>query len=618
MSALLLSLGISGGVVLAAVPLIGQVASASVVARDPDPGDVVPPCDAGETCEPTEVVTTVTITTTLPTPTPTPTDPVTTVTTTVTPTQAKKTSKAPEPEKTTPAPTTPPVTQEQPVQPPPVAPTASSVPPPTTAELEPTFSFPAAQDPSTAQDPGTGTPSTEPTDSEQLVVRNAAPEYNQVDLSRKLGIPALVLVLLALFAVLIFEGRLRRLAHAAAVRRAGPQAPGRHRGDGAPEPYGYPAGPGFAGAVPAYAPIISFVPVQTYPGGPAQYAPVYQQPFPQDPAMYGQQGQTAEYPGYPQHPGQPQTAYTQPAFTEPAYTQPDYSQPGYEQPDYTHAGHQQAGPQDDYAQREHLQHEEPLAERFDAFQPREFHVAGDDPLPSDLMTGHVGREDDVQAYRDGSAEADTAGYRGGLAEGGAAGFLAGPVDGGAADDQDGLVGGAPGYRDDAADSGAGSSGHPAEGREYRDLFEPLVAPDQPPLGDIPPGGDAPFDEPHPGHPVASAPLGVEPSDAEPWQYGAPQYDDAPTYGDAPRYDDASTYGEAPRYGEASQHSDARHYGDAHQHGDVPASGEASPHGDVTPYGDSSRYGDARRDDEVSQDDQTSIVPMREDRDHREF
>ncbi|GAA3473981.1 hypothetical protein GCM10018965_085340 [Nonomuraea roseola] len=436
--------------------------------------------------------------------------------------------------------------------------------PPTTAELEPTFSFPAAQDPSTAQDTGTGTPSTEPTDSEQLVVRNAAPEYNQVDLSRKLGIPALVLVLLALFAVLIFEGRLRRLAHAAAVRRAGPQAPGRHRGDGAPEPYGYPAGPGFAGAVPAYAPIISFVPVQTYPGGPAQYAPVYQQPFPHDPAMYGQQGQTAEYPGYPQHPGQPQTAYGQPAYTEPAYTQPDYSQPGYEQPDHTHSGHQQAGPQDDYAQRDHVQHEEPLVERFDAFQPREFHVAGDDPLPADLMTGHVGREDDAQAYRDGSAEDDPAGHRDGPAEG-----------------------------------DAGSSGHLAEGREYRDLFEPLVAPDQAPLGDIPPGGDAPFDEPHPGHPVASAPLGVEPSDAEPWQYGAPQYD-------APRYGDASQYGDAPRYG------------DAHEQGDVPQSGQASQYGDATPYGDPSLYGDARRDDEVSQDDQTSIVPMREDRDHREF
>ncbi|MEU4545272.1 hypothetical protein [Nonomuraea dietziae] len=601
MSALLLSLGISGGVVLAAVPLIGQAASASVVARDPDPGDVVPPCDAGEACEPTEVVTTVTITTTLPTPTPTPTDPVTTVTTTVTPTQAKKTSKAPEPEKTTPAPTTPPVTQEQPVQPPPMAPTTAPVVPPTTAELEPTFSFPAAQDPSTAQNTGTGTPSTEPTDSEQLVVRNAAPEYNQVDLSRKLGIPALVLVLLALFAVLIFEGRLRRLAHAAAVRRAGPQAPGRHRGDGAPEPYGYPAGPGYAGAVPAYAPIISFVPVQTYPGGPAQYAPVYQQPFPQDPAMYGQQGQTAEYPGYPQHPGQPQTAYTQPAYTEPAYTQPDYSQPGYEQPDYTHSGHQQAGPQDDYAQREHAQHEEPLAERFDAFQPREFHVAGDDPLPADLMTGHVDREDDAQAYRDGSTEDDTVGYRDGLAEGDTAGYRAGPIEGGAADYRDGLVGGgAPGYRDGVADSGAagyrdglaegdaGSSGHLAEGREYRDLFEPLFAPDQPPLGDIPPGGDAPFDEPHPGHPAASAPLGVEPSDAEPWQYGAPQYGDASQYGDAPRY------------------------GDAHEHSDTPQ------HGDATPYGDPSHYGDARRDDEVSRDDQTSIVPLREDRDHRAF
>ncbi|WP_192777948.1 hypothetical protein [Nonomuraea africana] len=550
MSALLLSLGISGGVVLAAVPLIGQVASASVVARDPDAGDVVPPCDAGESCEPTEVVTTVTITTTLPTPTPTQTDPVTTVTTTVTP-SATKISKAPEPQKTTQAPTSPPVTQEQPVQPPPVVPTSGSVAPPTTAEPEPTFSFPSVQEsaPTTLD---TGTPTTAPTDSEQLVVRNAAPEYNQADLSRKLGIPALVLVLLALFAVLIFEGRLRRLAHAAAVRRAGPQGPGRHRGEPTPEPYGYPAGPGYAGAVPAYAPIISFVPVQTYPGGPAQYAPVYQQPYPQDPAMYGQQVPTAEYPGYAQHPGHPQPGHPQPGYTQPEYAQPgfpqpehaqpEHAQPEYGQPDYQQTEHQQGDyGQGDYRQPEDVQHEEP---RFDAFQPREFQVAGDDPLPADLVTGSAGYrggsmadDADASGYLDESAGHHGYGERAstgdaGLpamgdaeAPAGPAGHLRGRSEGGE---------GFPGVGDWSAEGPAGSAGHLAEGRsgaaegpepEYRDLFEPLVPPDQQPLGDLPPGGDAPYGEPHHSHPVPSAPTGLEPGDAEPWQFGDDRQDD---------------------------------------------------------------------------------------------
>ncbi|MEU7896627.1 hypothetical protein AB0B45_27685 [Nonomuraea sp. NPDC049152] len=437
MSALLLSLGISGGVVLTAVPFIGQVASASVMARDP--GDVIPPCDAGESCEPTEVVTTVTITTTLPTPTPTPTDPVTTVTTTVTP-KSTKTTKAPEPDPTTSKPTT-----QAPVQPPPAVPSANVSVPQTTAEPSesaPTFSFPAVQEtPSQVSTEPSTEPSTAVSDSEELVVRNAAPEYDQAQLSRKLGIPALVLVLLALFAVLIFEGRLRRLAHAAAVRRAGPQGPGRHRGEPSPEPYGYPAGPGFAGPVPAYAPIISFVPVQTYPGGPAQYAPVYQQPFPQDPSMYGQPGAPADYPAYAQ-PG-----YPQPEHTYPEYAQPDYVQPEYVQPEYVETQDQPPG-------------------EFNAFQPREFQVAGDDPLPPDLLSGQ------------------------------------GPLPSDGMSGQDPL-----------------SPGEVSGQAQYRDLFEPLVPPDQPPLGDIPPGGDAPYDDPHQtGHGVGSAPSAPEAGDAEPWKF----------------------------------------------------------------------------------------------------
>ncbi|GGO67722.1 hypothetical protein GCM10012289_24820 [Nonomuraea cavernae] len=141
----------------------------------------------------------------------------------------------------------------------------------------------------------------------QLEVRNAAPEFDQRDVTQKLSIPALILVLLALFAVLIFEGRLRRLAHAAAVRRAGPypgasgEAAGHPAGPGYPAGPGFPPGPGFPGGpgypsagypagpgyasvgYPAppgyapYAPIISFVPVHT-PGGPVQYGAVYQDP----------------------------------------------------------------------------------------------------------------------------------------------------------------------------------------------------------------------------------------------------------------------------------------------------------------------------------------------------
>ncbi|GIH91473.1 hypothetical protein Psi01_21030 [Planobispora siamensis] len=161
-------------------------------------------------------------------------------------------------------------------------------------------------------------------------IRNAGSEYNTTALSQQLGIPALILVLLVVFAILIFEGRLRRLAHAAAVRRAGPRAV---------EPAAYPAGPGYASAGfphpayqggAAYAPIISFVPMQMYPPVyPEGYVPE-QYPHGYDPAAYDQtlyEQQTtayapppgAEQPFYgfdaPQAPGRPSD---QPSWFEPA------------------------------------------------------------------------------------------------------------------------------------------------------------------------------------------------------------------------------------------------------------------------------------------------------------
>ena len=109
-----------------------------------------------------------------------------------------------------------------------------------------------------------------------------------------------------LFAVLIFEGRLRRLAHAAAIRRAGPRGLSR-------DPMGYAAGPGY-GPTPgyphgayqggtAYAPIISFVPMQMYaPVYPEGYSPEqYGQQYAQAPEQYGQTAYMPA-PGHEQYP----------------------------------------------------------------------------------------------------------------------------------------------------------------------------------------------------------------------------------------------------------------------------------------------------------------------------
>jgi hypothetical protein len=271
MSAIVLALGLTG---IGAAPFIVQSASASVARAALDPA--VEPCDAGQTCDPQ---TTVTVTTTLGTPTPDGEQPETTITKTVTK-SPPATTKAPKPTKTAPPTTTAPpqTTAAQTFAPLPSQTTLAPVPSVTPTEQ-------SVELPAVASDTPTSPPVTDTTpssDSVQLEVHNAAPEFDQKSLTQKLSIPALVLVLLALFAVLIFEGRLRRMAHVAAVRKAGPQAA---RPD---MPPGYPAGPGYATAgfpAPgypggtAYAPIISFVPVQTYPGGQPQYGPVHPDPY---------------------------------------------------------------------------------------------------------------------------------------------------------------------------------------------------------------------------------------------------------------------------------------------------------------------------------------------------
>ncbi|MFI6535090.1 hypothetical protein ACIBHY_21755 [Nonomuraea sp. NPDC050547] len=282
-SALILAVGLTGAAVS---PFVIQAASASAYALEPPP---VEGCDAGEVCDP-EVTITQTVTES-----PEPEQPETTITKTVTKSPTPKPTKTP---KSTPTPkASSPASQPQPI-----VPSSPNVPVPTPSAEQPATEAPV-QLPTVAgsQPPTTTSPtppvSEEPTEeSQQLELRNAAPEFDQRTLTQKLSIPALVLVLLTLFAVLIFEGRLRRMAHAAAVRKAGP----------APDPHGYPAGPAYTaypGAHPsgphppqggyhpgypggtAYAPIISFVPVQTYPANqPAYQDPGhYTQPYPQQP-----------------------------------------------------------------------------------------------------------------------------------------------------------------------------------------------------------------------------------------------------------------------------------------------------------------------------------------------
>lgn len=328
-SAIVLALGLTG---VGVVPFIGMGASASATALTP-----VEPCDAGQVCPPE---TTITITTTLPTPTPTPEQPETTITKTVTatptgqaeePTPTKtKTTRAPDP-----APTT------QPVQPPPQQQPVPSQSVPEvpadddTPEAEESIQIPTVAATDTPPPPISTDAASVESDAVQLEMRNAAPEYDQRTLTQRLSIPALIMVLLVLFAVLIFEGRLRRMAHAAAVRKAGPQAPYPHQPGYPPQPgpEGYPAGPGYATAgvaAPgypggtAYAPIISFVPVQTFPSGQVQYGAVYHDPnaVPPVPAPGPPPAQEPVVLA-PDQSG----AYTQPPQEEPAPQQREFRAP---------------------------------------------------------------------------------------------------------------------------------------------------------------------------------------------------------------------------------------------------------------------------------------------------
>ncbi|MFF4992107.1 hypothetical protein ACFY19_33350 [Streptosporangium saharense] len=291
-SAVLVSVGVCAGLVVANAPFANRTPSGVTRLLAANPSEI-PGCeiDPSGPCEeePTPVVTvTVTSEPESPPPSPTPQKTVTT-TVTVTPTpKPKKTKKT----QTTTAPVVPPVVPVETPTAAPVVPEAVGTPEPTPSEQAPVFPSTEDTQPTPAPVP---TPTPAPTESATFEdrepasvpyeIRNAGSDFDAAGLSQRLGIPALVLALLVLFAVLIFEGRLRRLAHASAVRRAGPRVPGAGL-----DPRFYPQGAAYAppqGLPPtvyqggtAYAPIISFVPMQMYaPPHPEGYAPEqYEQP----------------------------------------------------------------------------------------------------------------------------------------------------------------------------------------------------------------------------------------------------------------------------------------------------------------------------------------------------
>ncbi|GAA3408026.1 hypothetical protein [Streptosporangium vulgare] len=298
-----MSLGLSGVVLLALAPLTGSsAAGATVRVMGVNPSQVEG-CDvdpAGPCEEPTPIVT-VTVTEDPQGGSGETAVPQKTVTTTITVPASPK----PKPPKTS-APAPPPAQETAAVQPPPVQNPQPPVTPPadtgTPENNEPQFpattpeqSNPLPTAPSTPSD--TATLDESASGSSVYEIRNAGSEFDGATLSRQLGIPALILVLLVLFAVLIFEGRLRRLAHAAAIRRAGPRGMGRDPMD----PMAYPGGPGYAPGPyqggTAYAPIISFVPMQ-------MYAPVYPEGYTPEQYPHGYDQTTAYLPapGYEQQP----------------------------------------------------------------------------------------------------------------------------------------------------------------------------------------------------------------------------------------------------------------------------------------------------------------------------
>ncbi|MFB9250724.1 hypothetical protein ACFFWE_20995 [Sphaerisporangium melleum] len=299
-SAVVGALGLTGAVLLATAPMTAPKANAQVVRADPtdqvEPTDptITDPGGLDESPEPEPTVT-VTITESP--------DPTVTRTRTVTPKPTKTAKPTAKPTATKTAPVVPPpaptyenTPSSLPVIPPtppvdtPLTPAETPAPDPmlslalATPTPTPTQSETEALDAMSFDDP---TP-----DSVPIEIRNATPEYDQLTLSRKLAIPGVLLAVLVMLGVLIFEGRVRRLAHAAAIRKAGPRTPGRHRGDGFPVGLPMPGYPVYHEGA-AYAPIISFVPVQGYPGMPGSgpSAPLGygnpQDPHAYDPQAYG-------------------------------------------------------------------------------------------------------------------------------------------------------------------------------------------------------------------------------------------------------------------------------------------------------------------------------------------
>ncbi|MBB4700897.1 hypothetical protein [Sphaerisporangium siamense] len=282
-SAVVASLGLTGAVLLATAPLTSPRANAAQAALA-DPTQVVEPSDPTitdipeEPQEEPEPTVTVTITESP--------DPTVTKTRTVTP-KPRTTTKSPKPPKpsaTKTTPIAPPPTQEPLPTAAPVIPTNQPIVP--SPEPTPEASTPDPQvmlelaSPTPTPTPDVSEPANmafeDPTpDSVPIVIRKASPEYDQLTLSRKLAIPGVLLAVLVMLGVLIFEGRLRRMAHAAAVQKAGPRVPGRHRGD-FPGAYPMPGQPIYHAGT-TYAPIISFVPVHGYPAAPYQdpYAGFY-------------------------------------------------------------------------------------------------------------------------------------------------------------------------------------------------------------------------------------------------------------------------------------------------------------------------------------------------------
>ncbi|WP_347605925.1 hypothetical protein [Acrocarpospora sp. B8E8] len=174
---------------------------------------------------------------------------------------------------------------------------------------EPSISLPTAGETPPAN-PTPGPALTEPDpETVAIEIRNSIPEFDQTGLSRKLAAPAALLVLLALVGWLVFEGRLRRLAHAAAIRRGMPM----------------PGMPGMMPGMPGMMPGMMMPGMQPMPGMQMPGQPMPGQAMP---------GQMMPYPGYPVQPYQPPVVSYVPVPYPMPYPQQPYGQPEAQQQSY--------------------------------------------------------------------------------------------------------------------------------------------------------------------------------------------------------------------------------------------------------------------------------------------